>query len=246
MSWPSADGRPGPAVRVLGLGGSLKPGSRSLSALRVSLAGAPAAGAQTELLEIGDLELPFHAPGSADEVPEAARRLAETVYACDALILSSPLYHGSVSGSFKNAIDWLQLLARREPPYLTDKVVGLIAAAGGTQGLQAINTMEFIVRARCGWAVPLVVPVARAWQAFDREGAVHDAAVRESLRGTRSRGGAGRPSSRPQWHVRLRRGPPGGSRAAGRGGPQLQRPTRPRRLRRWLSRASVRHTEVYP
>jgi NAD(P)H-dependent FMN reductase len=45
---------------------------------------------------------------------------------------------------------------------LLDKVIGLISAAGGTQGLQAINTMEFAVRALRGWAVPYVVPVAAA------------------------------------------------------------------------------------
>ena len=38
---------------------------------------------------------------------------------------------------------WLQALGAREPPFLHDEVIGLISAAGGTQGLQAINTMEF-------------------------------------------------------------------------------------------------------
>jgi NAD(P)H-dependent FMN reductase len=61
-----------------------------------------------------------------------------------------------------------------DPPYLTDQVVGLITTAGGTQGLQAINTMEFIVRALRGWAVPLVSPVAQARRAFDGAGRVRD------------------------------------------------------------------------
>jgi len=183
VSDSSTDARRGPTVRVLGLGGSLKPGSTSLSALRVALEGAGAGGAQTEVIEIGKLELPFYMPQSEDEAPEAARLLAQRVYAADALIWSSPLYHGSISGSFKNAVDWLQVLGDRNPPYLATKVVGLIAAAGGTQGLQAINTMEFIVRALRGWAVPLVVPVARAWEAFDRDGGVRDDAVAEALRG---------------------------------------------------------------
>jgi FMN reductase len=47
----------------------------------------------------------------------------DAVYACDAMIWSSPTYHGSVSGSFKNALDWLILLAERDPPYLTNKPV---------------------------------------------------------------------------------------------------------------------------
>jgi hypothetical protein len=49
----------------------------------------------------------------------------------------------------KNALDWLKLLGDRDPPYLTDKVVGLISTAGGVQALQAVNAMEFVVRALC-------------------------------------------------------------------------------------------------
>jgi FMN reductase len=48
------------------------------------------------------------------------------------LVWSSPLNHGTVSGAFKNALDWLQLLGDHEPPYLTDKVIGLVSTAGGT------------------------------------------------------------------------------------------------------------------
>ncbi len=68
------------------------------------------------------------------------------------------MYHGSVSGSFKNALDWLELLADRDPPYFTNKVVGLISTAGGIQGLQAVNTMEFCVRALRGWRCPWWCP----------------------------------------------------------------------------------------
>ncbi len=50
----------------------------------------------------------------------------------------SPMYNGSVSGSFKNAIDWL------------------------AQRLQVVNTMEFSVRSLRGWEVPYVVPVPQA------------------------------------------------------------------------------------
>ena len=55
-----------------------------------------------------------------------------------------------------------------------DKVIGLVSAAGGMQGLQAINTMEFAVRALRGWAVPYVVPIAAATQVFDSAGRIQD------------------------------------------------------------------------
>ena len=91
------------------------------------------------------------------------------------------MYNGTISGSFKNALDWLKLLGDRRPPYLTDKVVGLISTAGGVQGLQAVNTMEFVVRALRGWAVPLVMPIAQAWKAFDEKGALQQNELAEQL-----------------------------------------------------------------
>jgi FMN reductase len=48
-------------------------------------------------------------------------------------------------------------------------------------GLQAVNTMEFSVRALRAFAVPLVVTVGPAGKAFDTEGELTDVSVRESL-----------------------------------------------------------------
>jgi FMN reductase len=104
------------------------------------------------------------------------------VYNADALIWSCPTYHGSVSGSFKNALDWLILLAENDPPYLSNKPIGLVTTAGGVQGLQAVNTMDFIARALRGWSVPLVLPVAQSWQSFDPDGHLKDEAIAAQLR----------------------------------------------------------------
>ena len=89
---------------------------------------------------------------------------------------------GTISGAFKNALDWLHVLGGRKPPFLHHKVIGLISAAGGTQGLQAIKTMEFAVRALRGWAVPYVVPVAAAARIFDATGRIQDQAVELQLK----------------------------------------------------------------
>ena len=90
------------------------------------------------------------------DTPPAAQALLEAATTAQGMVWSSPLYNGSVSGSFKNVIDWLHLLGDRDPPYLTDQVIGLVTTAGGTQALQAFNTMEFIVRAlRAAFVAPL-------------------------------------------------------------------------------------------
>jgi FMN reductase len=169
-------------LTIVGLGGSLARRSRSLAALQIALAGAAEAGARTTLLNLRELDLPMYNPDDEREPPSAASTLMEACYGADGMLWSSPMYQGTISGAFKNALDWLHALGSREPPYLHDEVVGLISAAGGTQGLQAINTMEFAVRALRGWAVPYVIPVASAFRVFDAEGRVTDASVELQLR----------------------------------------------------------------
>jgi FMN reductase len=169
------------ASTIVGLGGSLASRSTSLAALQTALRGAEEAGAETKLLDLRELVLPLYDPDDDEPTPNAAE-LIESCYAADGLIWSSPLYQGTISGALKNALDWLHRLGRRDPPYLHDKVIGLISAAGGTQGLQAINTMEFAVRALRGWAVPYVVPIASAGRVFDSEGQIQNQSIAQQLR----------------------------------------------------------------
>lgn len=168
-------------LNIVGLGGSVASTSKSRAALEAALAGAEDAGATTQLLDIHFLELPIYNP-EVHEATATAAELIEACYAADGLLWSSPLYQGTISGALKNALDWLHLLGDRDPPYLHDKVIGLISTAGGTQGLQAINTMEFSVRALRGWAVPYVVPVASASRVFDGDGRIRDETVELQLR----------------------------------------------------------------
>lgn len=163
-------------MRIVGLGGSLAARSRSRTALEKALAGALEAGAEIELLDIRQLDLPLYSPDA--EAPASALAMVEKLEGADGLLWSSPLYQGSVAGSFKNALDWLHLPSGSV--FLTDKAIGLISVSGGTQGLQAINAMEFSVRALRAWAVPYVVPVPGA--AFDENEEVRDEGVELQLK----------------------------------------------------------------
>jgi FMN reductase len=167
------------SIHVVGFGGSLDSDSACLTALQVALSGAREAGARTELLSLRELDLPLYVHGMAP--PPGALRLAEATARAHGLLWSSPLYHGTISGAFKNALDWLELLSKRDPPYLTDKVVGLIATAGGVQGLQAVNTMEYVVRSLRGFTHPFTVPIARAGSAFGADGMPTDPGLTAQL-----------------------------------------------------------------
>jgi len=169
-------------VKIVGLGGSLRASSRSRAALAVALDGAAGAGATVELLDLRQMELPMFNPEQESNAAPVVRTMVETCYEADGMLWSSPMYNGSVSGSFKNAIDWLHSLGSRDPSYLHDTVIGLVSAAGGTQGLQVINTMEFSARSLRGWTVPYVVPVSGATSAFSDSGAIQDEAIALQLR----------------------------------------------------------------
>jgi FMN reductase len=62
-------------VRVVGLGGSLRAGSTSRTALQVGLEGAAAAGADVQLIWVGDLGLPLYTPEHAP--PAGAHEFAD-------------------------------------------------------------------------------------------------------------------------------------------------------------------------
>ncbi|NUR87249.1 MAG: NADPH-dependent oxidoreductase [Nonomuraea sp.] len=162
-------------MHIVGLGGSFRVPSTSLSALRVALRAAMTdSDVDVDLLDLRTLDLP---PNGSAGPCAGVSRLVRAAAAADAMIWSAPMYHGTVSGAFKNAVDWLDELAGLDPPFLTNRPVGLIATAAGAQALQAVNTMEFAVRALRGWVVPFVVPVNAAQDAFRADGTIADRAL---------------------------------------------------------------------
>ncbi|MEW2502956.1 NADPH-dependent FMN reductase [Amycolatopsis sp. NPDC047767] len=171
----------GDPVRVLGIGGTLRPGSTSERALRHALAAAEAEGAETELITAAELTLPMYDPGVAPLTDEAVR-LLEAVRRADALVLSVPGYHGGISGLLKNALDHLQELADDPAPYLDGKAVGCVVATGGWQaGVTTLTSLRSTVHALRGWPTPLGVVVNSATKPFDAAGGLTDAKVGDQL-----------------------------------------------------------------
>jgi FMN reductase len=170
---------------VVGIGGTLRDGSKGLKALEEALRATEEAGATTEFLDLRELDLPMYEPGKPlDEYGASVERLVEAMRAADALVWSTAAYHGTLAGVTKNALDFTQFMAWDEKPYLQDKVVGLAATAGGGMAaVNAINAMVNVVHALRGVAAPLSVPIQQSWRAFDEEGNVRDEGVAKRLGG---------------------------------------------------------------
>ncbi len=170
-------------LHVVGIGGTLRDGSTGLRALEEALTAAEEAGATTELLDLRELDLSIYKPGKPlEEYGESVERLVEAMRGADAMLWSTASYHGTLAGVTKNALDFAQFMAQDEKPYLQDKVIGLIATAGGDMAaVNSINAMVNIVHALRGVAAPLSVPVTQSWKVFDEEGNVRDEGIAKRL-----------------------------------------------------------------
>ena len=122
-----------------------------IEALRIT----EAHGAQTQLLDLRALNLPMYVPDfGIDDYPAEHRASIKTLHdvsrRADAMVWASPCYHGTVSGIFKNAIDFMELLSEDDPPYITGKCVGLIAV-NDSKTFSAMSNSVHEVRA---WLAP--------------------------------------------------------------------------------------------
>ena len=156
---------------ILGLGGTVRPGSSTERALAASLRTAEAGGAETRLLG-GDFlaRLPIYNPSTTEPTPEQAE-LAEAVRKADGLIVASPGYHGSISGIMKNALDSLEVLRGDARPYLTGRAVGCIITADGWQAAgTTLTAMRSIIHALRGWPTPFGAALNATTNLFDPEG----------------------------------------------------------------------------
>jgi FMN reductase len=147
---------------IVGIGGTTRPGSSSEQALSVALAKARELGAETQLFGGKELGLPLY---DVDPVcmTDAARTLVEAMRKADAVILSSPCYHGGVSGLVKNAIDFAEEMRSDSRVYWDGRAVGVIGVGYGYQGpVAVVAQLRMIAHALRGWPTPLGVAINSA------------------------------------------------------------------------------------
>ena len=167
--------------RIVGLGGTTRPGSSSEKALRLALSAATAAGAEVSGFVGRDLDIPMYAAESDHRTPQASK-LIEALRRADGIIISSPGYHGSVSGLLKNALDYVEDLRLDACPYFDGRAVGIIACAAGWQAAgSTLAALRSIVHALRGWPTPMAAALCTAGSGFDADGTLADPAARAQL-----------------------------------------------------------------
>ena len=139
------------AFKVLGIGSSLRDGASSTTALSIALDFAKKQGAETRLLDLKQTKLPLYDP-TEDQSSLEIKKVKDDVNWSDALILSTPDYHGSMSGVMKNFLDyfWAEFAG---------KTFGYICASH-EKGLTAMDQMRTAVRQCYGWSIPYGISVS--------------------------------------------------------------------------------------
>jgi azobenzene reductase len=136
-------------LNVLGVGSSMRQGSYSTTVLNMILDMAKGNGAETKLLDLRQTNLPmlYAAKDDTHEIVQAT----ELVEWADAYILATPDYHGSMSGSLKNFLDYFW-------SEFAGKTFGYIVASH-EKGLTVMDQMRTAVRQCYGWSIPYGVSI---------------------------------------------------------------------------------------
>ena len=136
-------------LKVLGVGSSMRQGSYSTAALNMILDMAKGNEAETKLLDLRQTNLPmlYTAKDDTHEIGQAT----ELVEWADAYILATPDYHGSMSGSLKNFLDYFW-------SEFAGKTFGYIVASH-EKGLTVMDQMRTAIRQCYGWSIPYGISI---------------------------------------------------------------------------------------
>jgi FMN reductase len=159
----------------------MDPHSQSDLVLRAVLDRTVELGADVQVFTGFDLDLPPYHTGAV--LPEIATGYVEAVRRADAVVISSPGYHGTVSGLVKNALDYLEELRTDARPYLDGRAIGLVAVARGWQAsVTTLGTLRVIAHALRGWPTPLGLAINSSVTRFAPDGSTDDESAAASVR----------------------------------------------------------------
>lgn len=165
---------------IVGLGGSGSPTGSTERILRRALDAVEASGADTLYFDGKALDMPMYSYDG--QRTEKAAALLDALRKADGVIIASPGYHGTVSGLIKNALDYVEDMAKDERVYFEGRAVGLIAVAAGWQATgSTLATLRSITHALRGWPTPMAVTVNSAQRVFGEDGELSDPGIRIQL-----------------------------------------------------------------
>ena len=162
--------------RILLLYGSLRPQSFSrklaLEAERIL----QHLGAETRVFDPHDLPM----LDSVDKTHPKVEQLREWSQWSEGQVWVSPERHGTITGVFKNQIDWLPLEDGSVRP-TQGKTLAVMQVNGGSQSFNVVNTLRVLGRWMRMVTIPNQSSVAKAWQEFGDDGRMKPSAYYDRM-----------------------------------------------------------------
>jgi len=164
--------------KILALAGSAREDSCNKKLIRFAAQGTE--NADVNLIDIRDYPIPLYDGDleTARGLPENAKKLKKMFIDSDAFLIASPEYNSSVSGVFKNLIDWVSRPEQSDPFYLVafkGKVAALMSASpGNLGGLRGLFHLRSILSNVGTLVIPDLITIPNAYEAFDENGQLKD------------------------------------------------------------------------
>src|SRR4051812_16176053 len=164
-------------MRVLGIAGSLRPGSYNRKLLLAAHELLPA-DVELELFDGLKAVPPYDEEDDVEPAPAAVARLRAAIAGADAILFATPEYNSSIPGQLKNALDWASRPLATN--VLRNKPVAVVGASTGAFGaVWAQAELRKVLSAIGARVVEVEVALGHAPQRFDEDGTLVD----ENLRG---------------------------------------------------------------
>src|ERR671933_21696 len=163
------------STRILGVTGSLRENSHSTKTLATVLQlAASKFRAEVRLLNLRETKLPFYSPNitTGDSFYANIKIVTQDVEWADAFILASPDYHGSMSGTMKNFLDYFW-------EEFAGKTFGYLCTSH-EKGLTVMDQMRTAVRQCYGWSMPYGISI-NSGEDLDSNGEIVNAQLSKRL-----------------------------------------------------------------
>ena len=161
-------------LKVMGLSGSIGRTSKNGMLVDLALRKAEALGAEVHFWDLESKPLPLVGEDGCWSHPNV-KEFQEMASSCDAFLVSSPEYHGTMSGVMKNTFDWVY------ENHVGGKVFGLMSTLGGISNSNTLNHMRIMLRWLHGNPVSQQLAVGHVKEAFADDGSLVDASMDERL-----------------------------------------------------------------
>lgn len=151
--------------RILILYGSLRPQAFSRKLALEAERLLQHFGAETRVFDPHDLPM---LDSTANDHPKVRELRALSLWS-EGQVWVSPERHGSITGVFKNQIDWLPLEDGSVRP-TQGRTLAVMQVCGGSQSFNVVNALRVLGRWMRMVTIPNQSSVAKAWQEFDESG----------------------------------------------------------------------------